>query len=515
MPSSRLSTRPESRSCRESRYSPVHLPIHFPAHRPLARPGGGPAGWRQRGRLAARVDWAGWSGDALADIRLDYPGDVRDPLRAQLANRYRAVRGLSEHLAAPLSAEDQCLQGMPDASPTKWHLAHTTWFFETVVLSALVPGYRPVDERYAYLFNSYYESLGPRQPRPQRGMISRPGLAEVQAYRARIDELLTDFLRDCPEPLWPRAAALVELGLNHEQQHQELILTDIKYGLSLNPFDPVYRPAPCPVTSVAPPLGWQEFPGGEAWVGQTGEKEGGGTFGHESGYPFGYEFSFDNERPRHAVRLAPYQLATRLTTCGDYLAFMADGGYQRPEFWLSDGWAAVCANGWQSPLYWRQESPQAWSQFTLHGRRPVDPAEPVCHLSFYEAAAYAAWAGARLPTEFEWEAAMAALPLRGHFLDLERLHPQAAGDGMGEGAGMQQAYGDVWVWTRSAYDPYPGFRPLAGALGEYNGKFMVGQLVLRGGSCATPLGHVRATYRNYFPPGARWQFSGLRLARDA
>ncbi|MDE2586568.1 MAG: ergothioneine biosynthesis protein EgtB, partial [Betaproteobacteria bacterium] len=350
---------------------------------------------------------------------------MRDPLRAQLANRYRAVRGLSEHLAAPLSAEDQCLQGMPDASPTKWHLAHTTWFFETVVLSALVPGYRPVDERYAYLFNSYYESLGPRQPRPQRGMISRPGLAEVQAYRARIDELLTGFLRDCPEPLWQRAAALVELGLNHEQQHQELILTDIKYGLSLNPFDPVYRPAPCPVASVAPSLGWQEFPGSEAWVGQTEEKEGGGTFGHESGYPFGYEFSYDNERPRHAVRLAPYQLATRLTTCGDYLAFMADGGYQRPEFWLSDGWAAVCTQGWQGPLYWRQESPQAWSQFTLHGRRPVDPAEPVCHLSFYEAAAYAAWAGARLPTEFEWEAAMAGLPLRGHFLDLERLHPQA------------------------------------------------------------------------------------------
>ena len=481
MPSNSLHLRPDSR----------YLPVHRSTNGPVS--------------VAKNLprNLAAWGDDALADLRLDSPGD----LRAQLVARYRAVRGLSERLAAPLSAEDQCLQGMPDASPTKWHLAHTTWFFETAVLAALVPDYRPVDERYAYLFNSYYESLGPRQPRPQRGMITRPGLAEVQVYRARIDELLTAFLLDCGEPRWQRAAALVELGLNHEQQHQELILTDIKYGLSLNPFDPVYRPAPFHPAAASAPLDWLDFPGGEAMVGQRVDQEGGSEFGFE----FGYEFGFDNERPRHPVRLAPYQLATRLTTCGDYLAFMADGGYRRPEFWLSDGWAAVCAQGWQAPLYWRPEANQAWSQFTLHGRRPVEPGEPVAHLSFYEAAAYAAWAGARLPTEFEWEAAMAGLPLRGHFLDLDRLHPQAAG----EGDGMQQAYGDVWVWTRSAYDPYPGFRPLAGALGEYNGKFMVGQLVLRGGSCATPLGHVRATYRNYFPPGARWQFSGLRLARDA
>ncbi|HET7776208.1 MAG TPA: ergothioneine biosynthesis protein EgtB, partial [Azospira sp.] len=275
-----------------------------------------------------------------------------------------------------------------------------------------------------------------------------------------------------------------------------LILTDIKYGLSLNPFDPEYLPATAPPPVPASGLGWQRFPGGEAAVGQ-GQGDG---------------FGYDNERPRHRVLLAPYQLADRLTTCGDYLEFMADGGYARPEFWLSDGWAAVCANGWQAPLYWRRAAGENhWSQFTLHGRRPVDPAEPLCHVSFYEAAAYAAWAGARLPTEFEWEAAMAGQPRQGRFLDPAWLQPRAAG----LGPGLRQAFGDVWVWTRSAYDPYPGFQPLAGAVGEYNGKFMVGQLVLRGGSCATPPGHVRLTYRNYFPPAARWQFSGLRLAREA
>jgi ergothioneine biosynthesis protein EgtB len=414
--------------------------------------------------------------------------------RSELALRLAAVRDLSACLAQPLSAEDQCLQGMPDASPTKWHLAHTTWFFETLILAALAPAYRLFDRRYAYLFNSYYESLGPRQPRPQRGMITRPGVDEVLAYRAHVDGALQAFVAECPAEDWAEAAALIELGINHEQQHQELILTDLKYGLSLNPFDPVYRPRR-PVTVVADShQGWLDFPGGET------------TLGH----PATGGFCYDNETPAHRRLLGPYQLADRLTSCGDYLAFMADGAYRRPELWLADGWAAVQANDWQAPLYWRQEKASEWSLFTLHGRRPVDPAEPVCHISFYEAAAYAAWADARLPTEFEWEAAVAPRPVAGNFLDSARLHPQAPG----AGSGLRQAYGDAWAWTRSSYDPYPGFRPLPGAVGEYNGKFMVGQLVLRGGSCASPPGHLRATYRNFFPPAARWQFSGLRLARD-
>lgn len=415
-------------------------------------------------------------------------------VRSELAARLGAVRELSAQLAQPLSAEDQCLQGMPDASPTKWHLAHTSWFFETVVLAGLVPGYRPFDPRYAYLFNSYYESLGPRQPRPQRGLITRPGVDEVLAYREHVDGALQAFIADCPTAAWQQAAALIELGLNHEQQHQELILTDIKYGLSLHPFDPVYRPRRPSRVLAEEALGWLDFPGGETTV----------------GHPADGGFCYDNETPRHQQLLRPYQLADRLSTCGDYLAFMADGGYRRPEFWLSDGWAAVQANNWQAPLYWREERANEWSLFTLHGRRPVDPAEPLCHISFYEAAAYAAWADARLPTEFEWEAAVTPLPVAGNFLDPAILHPQAAGPG----SGLKQAYGDTWAWTRSSYDPYPGFRPLAGTVGEYNGKFMVGQLVLRGGSCASPPGHLRASYRNFFPPAARWQFSGLRLARD-
>ncbi len=415
--------------------------------------------------------------------------------RSEFVARYRDVRALSETLSQPLSAEDQCLQGMPDASPTKWHLAHTTWFFETIVLAALSTDYQPVDRCFAYFFNSYYESLGPRQPRPQRGMISRPGVDEILDYRKRIDLLMLDFLDCGDDATWTSALPLIELGINHEQQHQELILTDIKYGLSLNPFDPIYLQRHFAPATNSPAIAWLCFPGGDTTIGRS---------------PAG-AFCYDNETPRHRVLLRPYQLADRLTTCGDYLAFMADDAYRRPEFWLSDGWAAIIANGWQAPLYWRREAGGEWSIFTLHGRRPIDPAEPLCHISFYEAAAYAAWADARLPTEFEWEAAVADLPVRGHFLDPTLLHPQAATcDG-----GLQQAFGDTWVWTRSSYDPYPGFRPLAGAAGEYNGKFMVGQLVLRGGSCASPAGHLRATYRNFFPPVARWHFSGLRLARDA
>jgi ergothioneine biosynthesis protein EgtB len=419
-------------------------------------------------------------------------------VRADLAVRYAAVRALSLRLAKPLSAEDQCIQAMPDASPTKWHLGHSSWFFEAVVLAALARDFQPCDPRFHYLFNSYYESLGPRQPRPQRGLITRPGLDEVLRYRQQVDSAMEAFIATCSDADWQRAVPLIELGLNHEQQHQELILTDIKYALALNPFDACYAPAAPSVSNAGVALAWLDFPGGMAQVGHAGNG-----------------FAYDNECLRHPVLLAPYRLANRLTTCGDYLAFIDAGGYRRPEFWLSDGWALVQGAGWQAPLYWRkEEGGDQWSIFTLHGRQPLDPAEPVCHLSFYEAAAYAAWAGARLPTEFEWEAAIDGLPVSGNFLDPARLHPQPAGPESGPQQGLRQAFGDVWAWTRSSYDPYPGFRPLAGAVAEYNGKFMVGQLVLRGGSCATPAGHVRATYRNFFPPAARWQFSGLRLARD-
>lgn len=411
--------------------------------------------------------------------------------------RFRHVRALSLKLSEPLSAEDQCIQAMPDASPTKWHLGHTTWFFETVILAAHDSNYRRVDARYAYLFNSYYESLGPRQPRPQRGMITRPGVDAVLRYRAEIDRRMQAFMHDCPPATWAQAEPLILLGLNHEQQHQELILTDIKYALSLHPFDPAYCERHVLPPVVVPPLAWLDFNGGVKEV------------GHDRSSGFGY----DNETPRHRILLYPYRLANRLVTCGEYLEFMADDGYRRPELWLSDGWAAVCEQDWQAPLYWRAEGGEGeggWSVFTLHGRRNVDPDEPVCHVSLYEAAAFATWAGARLPTEFEWEAAVSGLPLEGAFLSPDILHPLPAM----AGEGLEQVYGDVWQWTRSSYDPYPGFQPLAGAVAEYNGKFMIGQNVLRGGSCATPPGHIRASYRNFFPPGTRWQFSGIRLARD-
>jgi ergothioneine biosynthesis protein EgtB len=395
--------------------------------------------------------------------------------------RYARIRAQTEQLAAPLSAEDCALQSMPDASPTKWHLGHTSWFFETFVLEPA--GFTPFRPEFKVLFNSYYLGVGPRHPRPERGLLSRPALEEVRAYRASVDERMRTLLeRDLP----PGARDLAELGLHHEQQHQELIVTDLKHLFSRNPLLPAYRPGEPPGTSAARKMGWKSFPEG---VRHIGHGEGG--------------FSFDNERPRHRVFLNAYALADRLVTNGEYRAFIADGGYRRPELWLSEGWDVRAAQGWEAPLYW-----SGVEQFTLSGPRPIADAEPVAHLSYFEADAYARWAGARLPTEAEWETAAQAEPLQGNFLESGRLHTAAAS------ATQSQLYGDAWEWTSSAYSPYPGFRAPEGAVGEYNGKFMVNQYVLRGGSCATPGTHVRASYRNFFPAAARWQFSGIRLARD-
>ncbi|XAH25570.1 ergothioneine biosynthesis protein EgtB [Xylophilus sp. GW821-FHT01B05] len=416
---------------------------------------------------------------------------ARTSPRATWQQRYAQVRGHTLALVAPLSAEDQCVQSMPDASPAKWHLAHTTWFFETVVLPQGQADYRPFDARFLYLFNSYYEALGPRHPRPQRGLLTRPSAAEVQAYRAHVDAAMERLIQHCDDTAWERVRPLLLLGLHHEQQHQELILTDLLHLLSCNPLLPAYDRASAPALRLAASpqaMRWLAMPGGVLSIGHQPDAR-------------DDDFSFDNETPRHAVLLAPYAIADRLVTCGEYAQFIADGGYRRPEYWLSDGWATVQAQGWQAPLYWiRPDDPRVaalhglpvapWYVYGLHGPRPLDPDAPVSQLSFYEAAAYAEWAGARLPTEQEWEAA-ASTP------------------------GLQQATGFVWQWTRSSYDPYPGFRPLPGVATEYNGKFMVGQLVLRGSSIATPEGHTRPSYRNFFPPATRWQFSGLRLAKDA
>ena len=393
-------------------------------------------------------------------------------------SRYRAVRQATVDLAAPLSAEDQVVQAMADASPTKWHLGHTTWFFETFILKPNLSAYVEFDATFGYLFNSYYNAIGERQPRAQRGLLTRPPLEEVHAYRRHVDAAMEALLAE------PRSQglSLLELGLNHEQQHQELILTDIKSLLGSQPSRPSYF-SPVPASDPAAisvdaepcaPLNWISFDEGLRDIGHDGKG-----------------FAFDNEGPRHTVFLQAFELASRPVTCGEYLVFMENGGYERPELWLSDGWDALRAQGWKAPLYWRQDE-GGWWVFTLHGERSLDAAKPVCHLSYFEADAYARWAGARLPTEAEWEVAS------------HRDH----------GAGLSQMFGGVWEWTGSAYLPYPGFQPKEGAVGEYNGKFMSGQMVLRGGSFATPPGHIRPTYRNFFPPSARWQFTGLRLARE-
>jgi ergothioneine biosynthesis protein EgtB len=417
---------------------------------------------------------------------------------APLADEFKRVRAFTEKLCEPLETEDYVVQSMPDCSPTKWHLAHVSWFFETFILGANVPGYRSLHPQYTYLFNSYYNAIGERHCRPKRGLISRPTVAETYRYRAYVDEHMLDLLdrADRDPGLLAGIAPLVVLGLHHEQQHQELLVTDLKNVLAANPLHPAYLRRTAAAASRAPALRWLSFDGGLASIGYAGEG-----------------FAFDNESPRHQQFLQPFQLASRPVTNAEYLAFMADDGYQRPELWLSAGWGASQDNGWQAPLYWEQHDSQ-WLMMTLAGLGEVDPAEPVTHLSYFEADAYARWADARLPTEAEWEVASATVPMTGNFVESGRYHPAAMDATTDAGPGLQRMFGDVWEWTMSDYSPYPGFKPAAGAVGEYNGKFMCNQYVLRGGSCATASDHIRRTYRNFFPTDARWQFMGVRLARD-
>ena len=416
--------------------------------------------------------------------------------RRALLARYAETRAASLALTEHLEPEDMVLQAMPDASPAKWHLAHPTWFFETFVLAPHEAGHAPYDPAYALLFNSYYEAAGPRWQRAERGLLSRPTTREVAAYRAAVDERMADLADALTDDAWARAAPLIELGIQHEMQHQELLLTDIKAALALNPLSPAaFPPVPDRLAPV-PPGGWTAYEAGLD------------DFGHE-----GEAFAFDNELPRHRRYVHGFALAAAPATNRDVLEWVEDGGYARPGHWLSDGWAWVQREGVRAPRYWRQRD-GAWFEYTLHGEAPLRPEAPACHLSAYEAAAYAAWSGARLPTEFELEVALrAADPGEGQFLDTHGLiHPAAPA---AASAGPRGLYGHVWEWSSSGYEGYPGFRAPEGAIGEYNGKFMSGQQVCRGGSCATPPGHVRASYRNFFPASARWQFTGVRLARDA
>jgi ergothioneine biosynthesis protein EgtB len=453
------------------------------------------------------------------------PPPIAKPAADDLAARFRAVRAATEALAAPLTPEDCALQSMASCSPVKWHLAHTSWFFETFilgdcrggvlrdcrggvlrdrrggVLSDGLRGYAPLRAEYRTLFNSYYQQVGERWPRSERGLLSRPSLEEVRGYRRHVDRAMAELLAS-PSAAEPRLRERVELGLQHEEQHQELLLTDVKHLFSRNPLRPAYRaesaettPAPRGPAAAAPALRWHRFDGGVREVGHRG----GG-------------FAFDNESPRHSVFVAPFELASRLVTNRDFLAFLEDGGYRRPELWLAEGFDAVQAKRWSAPLYWEARD-GGWRQFTLAGLRPLDLDEPLCHVSLFEADAFARWSGLRLPTEAEWEVAAAALPVAGNFVESGALHPRALA--RDDDRSLQQMFGDVWEWTQSAYSPYPGYRAPEGAIGEYNGKFMVNQHVLRGGSCVSPQGHLRATYRNFFHADERWQFMGLRLARDA
>ncbi len=413
---------------------------------------------------------------------------------ANLTERYSQTRHWTERLCKQLAVEDFVVQSMPDASPTRWHLAHTTWFFETFVLARFNSDYRPVSSDYRFLFNSYYNGVGEQFPRARRGLLTRPTVAEVFEYRQAVDERMLQLLQSLGDDDATEAVRLVELGINHEQQHQELILTDLKHLFSCSPLLPAYRSASAKLAATSSkPNRWFAHSGGVVQI------------GHE-----GPAFSFDNECPRHSVFLQPFEIQRRLVTNGEFIEFINDGGYSRPELWLSLGWSIIRDQKWAAPMYWIEREGQWW-QFTLDGMRPLNADEPDCHVSYFEADAFARWSGARLPTEAEWEHVAAKIDLRGSFLESEHFHPSVND----EPNNMAQLYGELWQWTASPFTPYPGYVAPPGALGEYNGKFMCNQYVLRGGSCVTPASHIRTTYRNFFPPDARWQFSGIRLARDA
>jgi ergothioneine biosynthesis protein EgtB len=422
----------------------------------------------------------------MAAVEAATTADLRAP--EPLSAQYRRIRAVTESLCDPLQPEDYVVQSMPDASPAKWHLAHTAWFFEQFLLRPHLRGYRVFHPQYEYLFNSYYDSVGPMHARADRGLLTRPSVGEVRAYRAHVDANMLKLLDSAEED--ERVRAITLLGINHEQQHQELLLTDLKHLLSRNPLLPAYRELKNSTGGAATALRFQAFDGGICEIGATGK-----------------HFCFDNETPRHRVLVEPFSLADRLVTNGEYQQFVRDGGYRRAEFWLADGWATVKREGWTRPMYWSESMD---SEFSLGGLQPLLPGIPVSHLSYYEADAFARWAGMRLPTEAEWELAGMSVPIQGNFLDSDSLHPSCADASQS----LRQLFGDVWEWTSSSYSAYPGFRATTGALGEYNGKFMCNQFVLRGGSCVTPREHIRASYRNFFYPQARWQFTGLRLARD-
>ncbi|MBK8256550.1 MAG: ergothioneine biosynthesis protein EgtB [Polyangiaceae bacterium] len=423
--------------------------------------------------------------------------------RETLRSAYRQVRSTTTRLCEPLSAEDYVVQSMPDASPAKWHLAHTTWFFETFLLQPECPGYKPYHPAFAVLFNSYYQGVGPQFSRPRRGLLSRPTVEEVLNYRREVDRAMDELFTDLPSDHFAEIAPRIELGINHEEQHQELLCTDLLHMFAQNPLDPEYQSSARWTPAKEHPFAWSpEFDAGLWEIGAQGS-----------------HFFFDNEGPRHKVYTEAFQLGNRLVTAGEYLNFINDGGYTTPSLWLSEGWAAVNTNGWSAPLYWNKSADGEWTMMTLMGRVPVDKHRPVCHVSHFEADAYARWAGARLPLESEWERAAHFIESQiqpqktsivGNFLDSGLLHPTSPSNSTSP---IAQLFGDTWEWTASAYLPYPGFQPAAGAIGEYNGKFMSNQMVLRGGSCATPQRHIRTTYRNFFPSSARWQFAGIRLAK--
>ena len=415
------------------------------------------------------------------------------PARDELINHYKNIRNFTEALCEPLETEDYVIQSMPDVSPTKWHLGHTSWFFEAFVLGDVDSNYKSIHPLYTYLFNSYYIQIGERWDRPNRGLLSRPTVKDIYRYRNFVDNNVIQFIENCDEKSYEKYATIIEIGLNHEQQHQELLLTDIKHVLSFNPLNPVYSSKVIKSSDDIPKISWKEFEGGIIEIGSDGSS-----------------FNYDNETPRHKEFINPFKIANRLVTNNEYLEFIEDGGYSNSPLWLSDGWATIESDGWKSPLYWEKKDGEWWN-FTLNGFRKVNPAEPVTHISYYEADAFASWKDARLPTEAEWEVAARDLQYKGNFVENLNFHPVPIET---EEDSLKQMYGDVWEWTQSSYLPYPGYKVLPGALGEYNGKFMSNQMVLRGGSCATSETHIRNTYRNFFHPHSRWQFMGIRLAKE-